>query len=64
MADEHAVYESIAQAMRDYGYQDVTAALVREIDESPPSDEPRGVVWMFAGKQLQEAREAGRLPPR
>jgi hypothetical protein len=63
MADEHAVYEAIAQAMRDYGYREVTAAVVREIDEGPPTEERRGVVAMFAGRKLQTARESGLLPP-
>ena len=63
MADERAVYEAIAQAMRDYGYREVTAAVVREIDEGPPTEERRGVVAMFAGRQLQTARESGLLPP-
>lgn len=63
MADEHAVYEAIAQAMRDYGYREVTAAVVREIDEGPPTEERRGVISMFAGRKLQEARESGLLPP-
>jgi hypothetical protein len=63
MADEQAVYEAIAQVMRDYGYRDVTAAAVREIDEGPPTDERQGVISMFAARQLQEARESGLLPP-
>jgi len=62
MADEQAVYEAIAQAMRDYGYRDVTATVVREIDEAPPT-ERQGVVSMFAARQLQQARESGLLPP-
>jgi hypothetical protein len=63
MADEQAVYEAIAQAMRDYGYRDVTAAVVREIDEGPPTEERQGVISTFAARQLQEARETGLLPP-
>jgi hypothetical protein len=63
MADEQAVYEAIAQRMRTYGYRDVTAAVVREIDEGPATDERQSVVTMFAGRQLQEARESGLLPP-
>ena len=62
MADEQAVYEAIAQAMRDYGYRDVTAAVVREIDEGPPIDD-RGVISLFAARQLQQARESGLLLP-
>lgn len=62
MEDEEAVYESIAQTMRNFGYQDVTSELVRSIDENP--SQPQTVVVMFASKQLDEARRAGRLPPR
>ncbi len=63
MPDEQAVYEAIAQAMRDYGYRDVTAAAVREIDEGPPTEERQGVISTFAARQLQQARESGLLPP-
>ncbi len=51
MADEQAVYEAIAQAMRDYGYRDVTAAVAREIDEGPPTEERQGVISTFATRQ-------------
>ncbi len=60
--DAQAVYEAIAEAMRDYGYRAVTAADVREIDEAP-GEERQGVIEMFARQQLQEARESGRLLP-
>ncbi|CAN5559086.1 hypothetical protein BH20ACT19_BH20ACT19_09360 [soil metagenome] len=63
MADEQAVYEEIARAMRDYGYRDVTAAVVREIDEDTPTTERRDVISTFAARQLQQARESGLLPP-
>jgi len=63
MADEQAVYEAIAEVMRAYGYRDVTAAAVREIDEAPSTDERQNVVSTFAARQLQQAREAGQLPP-
>lgn len=61
--EKQEVYESIAEAMRGYGYRDVTAADVREIDEAPPTEERPHVIALFAGQQLHEAREAGRLPP-
>lgn len=61
-ADAQAVYEAIAEAMRNYGYRAVTAADVREVDENP-TEERQGVIAMFARRQLQEARESGRLPP-
>lgn len=64
MVGEEKVYEAIAERMRQFGYRDVTASMVREIDEAPASDQPQGVVTMFATKQLEEAREAGLLPPK
>lgn len=64
MADEQAVYEAIAQKMRQFGYSDVTAEFVREIDYTPEAERTTTVVWTFAGKQLQDAHEEGRLPPR
>ena len=63
MADEQAVYESIAQTMRDYGYRDVTAAVVREIDEGPSTEKRQGVISMFAARELQKARDSGLLHP-
>ncbi len=63
MTDEQAVYEAIAEAMRGFGYREVTAAVVREIDESAPTAEPQGVISMFAARQLEQARESGLLPP-
>lgn len=64
MADDvQAVYEAIAETMRGYGYRAVTAAEVREIDQASPTEERRGVISMFAARQLQEARESGLLPP-
>ena len=62
MEDEEEVYESIAKTMRNFGYQEVSAELVREIDGNP--NQPQTVVVMFASRQLDEARKAGRLPPR
>ena len=64
MDDVEAVYEAIAERIRNFGYSDVTADQVREIDESGPSGQPQGVVVMFANKQLDDARAAGDLPPR
>ena len=64
MPDAQEVYEAIAERIRNFGYSDVTADQVREIDESGPSGQPEGVVVMFANKQLEDAREAGELPPR
>ena len=64
MADEQKVYEDIAEFMRRFGYGHVTAELVRQIDEGSASERPEGVVSMFAAKQLKDARDSGRLPPK
>ena len=47
--------------MRDYGYRDVTAAVVREIDEGPSTEKRQGVISMFAARELEKARDAGLL---
>lgn len=63
MTDEQAVYEAIAEAMRGYGYRDVTAAVVREIDEAAPTERGQDVISMFAARQLEQARDSGQLLP-
>ncbi len=65
MAEEQEeVYEAIAEAMRHFGYRKVTAELIRDIDEGADVEQPNHVISMFANRQLEEAREAGLLPPR
>lgn len=64
MADEQQVYETIAEAMQRFGYRNVTAATVREIDEGSSTEIPHGVISMFATRQLEQARESGLLPPK
>ena len=64
MADEQQVYEAIAEAMQHFGYRDVTAKIVRDIDEGSSEELPHGVISMFATRQLEEARETGLLPPK
>lgn len=60
------VYEAIARSLREFGYADVTAEMVRETDDArragKPQDEPHGIVSMFARRQLDEISEAGLLP--
>jgi hypothetical protein len=63
MTDEQAVYESIAETMRNYGYRDVTAAVVREIDEGSSTEKGQGVIAMFAARELEKARDSGLLHP-
>jgi len=64
MADEQQVYEAIAEAIQHFGYRDVTAEMVRDIDEGSSEELPHGVISMFASRQLEEARETGLLPPK
>lgn len=65
MADlEMKVYEAIAKSLREYGYPDVTAAMVEEIHEAKRAEEavlPHGIVGMFADSQLDDAIERGLL---
>lgn len=64
MADEEQIYQAIAEAMQRFGYSDVTAATVRDVDEGTSTEIPHGVIAMFATRQLEEARESGLLPPK
>ncbi len=64
MAAELRVHEAIAEAMQHFGYRDVTAEMVRDIDEGSSEELPHGVISMFATRQLEEARESGLLPPK
>lgn len=63
MAEPLEVYEAIARSLREFGYSDVTAEIVRETDEHF-GEHPHGIVSMFAEKQLTEARENGLLEAR
>ena len=61
MSDQ--VYEAIARNLREFGYPDVTATMIRETDEARaagrPLSEPHGIVSMFARRQLDDALEQG-----
>lgn len=64
MPDPYArVYEAIAASLREFGYGDVTAQMVRETDEARQNggapSEPHGIVSMFANQQISEAEDAG-----
>ncbi len=52
------IYEAIARSLREFGYPDVTAQMIRETDEArergEPASEPHGIVSMFARRQLDE----------
>ena len=57
------IYEAIARSLRDFGYGDVTAQMVRETDEARQNgagpSEPHGIVSMFANRSLSEAESEG-----
>lgn len=55
-AKNDPVYRAIAANLREFGYPDVTGAMVREVHESMlvGGDLPHGVVGMFAKGQLEE----------
>jgi hypothetical protein len=57
--DAQQVYVAIARNLQQFGYPEVTPAMIRETDEAMASgtDLPHGVISMFAKKQLTEARE-------
>lgn len=52
------LYEAIARSLREFGYPDVTAQMIRETDEArkdgKPKTEPHGIISMFARRQLDE----------
>ena len=54
------VYEAIAKSLREYGYPDTTAAMIKEthdamIEGKTGADLPHGVVGRFAADQLTDA---------
>jgi hypothetical protein len=62
MAYADPLYEAIARSLREFGYSDVTAQMVKETDEArkrgAPETEPYGIVSMFARRQLDGAAKA------
>lgn len=65
MSSIERVYEAIARNLREFGYGDVTAQMIRETDEARQRgallSEPHGIVSMFANGQLSEAENEGLL---
>lgn len=55
------VYKSIAANLREFGYPDVTADMIRETDKAiaAGAELPHGIVGMFAQRQLDDLREQG-----
>ncbi len=58
-----SVYAAIARNLREFGYADVTAKMVRDTHDAMSSGTtlPHGIVGMFAKRQLVEAQEQGIL---
>jgi hypothetical protein len=53
-------YEAVARSLRQFGYPDATAGMIRETHEAMKrGDErmPHGIIGMFAQRQLDEVRE-------
>lgn len=59
-------YEAVAQSLRDFGYPDVTATMVREAHAAMKQGErtlPHDIVGQFAQSQLEVVGDAlDRLP--
>jgi len=54
--------EAIAKSLRDFGYRDATAVMIREVYDAwisgkRASDLPHGIVGMFAEQQIAEHAE-------
>lgn len=52
-------YEAIARSLREFGYPDVTSAMIRETHKAMKegkegADLPHGIVGRFASSQLEE----------
>lgn len=57
-ADSDYACARVAAAMREFGYPDVTAKMIREISEAHAAGKPlpHGVVGIIVGRDLDEAR--------
>lgn len=52
-------YEAVARSLRDFGYSDASAEMVRATHEAMragKAEMPHGVIGMFAQRQLEEVR--------
>lgn len=49
-------YEAVARSLREFGYPDVNASMIREVHNAMKSgvDLPHGVIGLFAKSQLEE----------
>ncbi len=61
------VYEAVAESLREFGYPDATADMVRATHDAMKrgdAEMPHGIVGMFAQRQLDELSEVlPRLKP-
>lgn len=58
------VFAAIARSLREFGYRDVTPAIIEEVEKARIAGDalPHGIIGMFAKGQLEDAHEAGLLP--
>lgn len=56
MSDQERIYGGIARSLREFGYSDVTAAMVADVHAAMKAGEPlpHGIIGMFAQKQLAD----------
>lgn len=55
------IYAAVAKSLVEFGYPDVTGAMVAEVHAAMKAGEelPHGIVGMFAEGQLRDLEEAG-----
>jgi hypothetical protein len=55
--DVSTIYAMIARNLREFGYPDVSASMIREVHDAirAGSELPHGIIGMFASNQLVEA---------
>lgn len=53
-------YETVARSLREFGYRDATADMIRDTHAAMKAGEPipHGIVGMFARRQLEDAGDA------
>lgn len=59
--------EAVASSLREFGYPDVTAKMIREVFDAWEKGEknlPHGIVGMFAERQFDEVADQLRSLPR
>lgn len=58
--------ESVARSLREFGYPDVTAPMIREIFDAWEADKelPHGVIGLFAKSQFEEVADKIKSLPR